>query len=85
MALKGNLRDFSITQLFNLIHLARKTGLLTIQGASETAQIYFREGKLSYAQIGQTPNDLATVLYRKSQTECQPGAHLARARQRNDR
>lgn len=64
MALKGNLRDFSITQLFNLIHLARKTGLLTIQGASETAQIYFREGKLSYAQIGQTPNDLATVLYR---------------------
>ena len=30
MALKGNLRDFSTTQLFNLINLARKTGTLTI-------------------------------------------------------
>ena len=32
MALKGNLHDFSITQLLNLIHLARKTGTLAIDG-----------------------------------------------------
>jgi hypothetical protein len=31
MALKGNLRDFSTTQLLNLINLARKTGALTIE------------------------------------------------------
>ena len=30
MALKGNLRDFTITQLLNLINLARKTGALVI-------------------------------------------------------
>ena len=30
MALKGNLRNFSTTQLLNLINLARKTGTLTI-------------------------------------------------------
>ncbi len=30
MPLKGNLRDFSTTQLLNLINLARKTGTLTI-------------------------------------------------------
>ncbi len=30
MALKGNLRDFSTTQLLNLINLAKKTGILTI-------------------------------------------------------
>jgi len=35
MALKGNLRDFSATQLLNLINLARKTGTLTIEGSSD--------------------------------------------------
>ena len=30
MALKGNLRDFSTTQLLNLVNLARKTGKLTV-------------------------------------------------------
>jgi hypothetical protein len=61
MALKGNLRDFSTTQLLNLISLARKTGTLTIEG-KETAQISFREGKLIYAVMGNSPNGLARVL-----------------------
>jgi hypothetical protein len=52
MALKGNLRDFSTTQLLNLINLARKTGTLTIEG-NDTAQVAFREGKLIDASIGQ--------------------------------
>ena len=46
MALKGNLRDFSTTQLLNLINLARKTGTLSIQTESESAQMSFREVKL---------------------------------------
>jgi hypothetical protein len=49
MALKGNLRDFGLTQLLNLVNLARKTGTLTIEGPSETAWVSFREGKLVYA------------------------------------
>lgn len=52
MALKGNLRDFSTTQLLNLINLARKTGTLTIQDESAVASMSFREGKLIYAQEG---------------------------------
>ena len=52
MALKGNLRDFSTTQLLNLINLARKTGTLTIEG-SDVAHVAFREGKLIDAHIGQ--------------------------------
>jgi hypothetical protein len=52
MALKGNLRDFSTTQLLNLINLARKTGTLTIQHNSESAHMSFREGKLIYAHMG---------------------------------
>jgi len=62
MALKGNLRDFSTTQLLNLINLARKTGTLTIQG-DELARMSFREGKLIYAHVGtETGNQLAHVL-----------------------
>lgn len=63
MALKGNLRDFSTTQLLNLINLARKTGTLTIEGPEE-AHMSFREGKLIYARIGADGSDLAHVLHR---------------------
>ena len=37
MALRGNLRDFTITQLLNLINLAQKTGTLVVDGPSEQA------------------------------------------------
>ena len=50
MALKGNLHDFSLTQLLNLIHLARKTGTLAIDGKHSAARAAFREGKLVFAQ-----------------------------------
>lgn len=63
MALKGNLRDFTTTQLLNLINLARKTGTLTIQH-TDTARVSFREGKLIYAEMGQQDGSLAKVLYR---------------------
>jgi hypothetical protein len=56
MALKGNLRDFNITQLFNLVNLARKTGALTIEGRDRTAEVCFKEGRLVYASLnGQEP------------------------------
>lgn len=61
MALKGNLRDFSTTQLLNLINLARKTGTLTVEG-SQIAQISFRDGKLIHASMGHSSNSLAFVL-----------------------
>ena len=64
MALKGNLRDFSTTQLLNLINLARKTGTLTIQHNGDSAQLSFREGKLIYAFMGEdTQNHLAQILH----------------------
>jgi len=61
MALKGNLRDFSTTQLLNLISLARKTGTLTIEG-SEMARVSFRDGKLIHATMGSNSSSLAVVL-----------------------
>jgi len=63
MALKGNLRDFSTTQLLNLINLARKTGTLSIQTEADSAQMSFREGKLIYAYMGnENGNHLAKIL-----------------------
>ncbi len=64
MALRGNLRDFTITQLLNLINLAHKTGTLVVDGPSEQAYISFREGKLAYARVGQEDGTLATVLHK---------------------
>lgn len=62
MALKGNLRDFSTTQLLNLVHLARKTGLLMIEKQNGAARLYFREGKLIHANIGNVNGHLADML-----------------------
>ena len=64
MALKGNLRDFSITQLLNLVNVARKTGTLIIEHSAEQVFISFRDGKLSYARDGTDNASLTMVLYR---------------------
>ena len=66
MALKGNLRDFTITQLLNLINLARKTGTLIIEGPTDVARVAFRDGKLSFAQYGQEDTSLASILHRNN-------------------
>jgi hypothetical protein len=63
MALKGNLRDFSTTQLLNLINLARKTGTLAIDARDSNARLSFKEGKLVYATMGQDVQ-LAAILHR---------------------
>ena len=62
MALQGNLKDFSITQLLNLINLAKKTGILLIEGPGDKAWVAFRDGKLAYASIGAESVDLASIL-----------------------
>ena len=75
MALKGNLRDFSTTQLLNLISLARKTGTLTIEG-DDVAQMSFREGKLIYATIGSNSNNLAFILQKSGKLSAEQGKFI---------
>jgi len=62
MALKGNLRDFSITQLLNLINLARKSGMLSIEAEGTAARLFFREGKLIHAALAGQDNQLTVIL-----------------------
>ncbi len=86
MALKGNLRDFSTTQLFNLISLARKTGTLTIDMRETQARLCFQEGKLIYATIDGRDDHLATVLQRAGRiTEEQAYAIQTRADIKSDK
>lgn len=52
MALKGRLQDFGMTQLLNLVNLARKTGTLYLRHPQEgEAYLCFREGKLIYTAM----------------------------------
>ncbi|MBN1219555.1 MAG: DUF4388 domain-containing protein [Anaerolineae bacterium] len=63
MALKGNLRDFSTTQLLNLVNLARKTGKLTVNGQNEKkATLHFREGRLIHACTNVDEGHLTAML-----------------------
>ncbi len=74
MALKGNLRDFSTTQLLNLINLARKTGTLTINADPAQSRLCFKEGKLIYATQDERGGHLATMLQQAGKlTEEQAG------------
>ncbi|MBI4789774.1 MAG: DUF4388 domain-containing protein [Chloroflexi bacterium] len=64
MALKGNLRDVSLTQLLNLIHLAHKTGALTVStdNGAGAARLYFKEGRLIHASLDAQEARLTDVL-----------------------
>lgn len=64
MALKGNLRDFSINQLLNLINLAQKTGTLIVEGPNDSVWVSFRDGKLAYSKMGAEDDALVAVLHR---------------------
>ena len=44
MALEGTLRDFSLADIFQLIGLQRKTGVLTLRGKDETVTVTILDG-----------------------------------------
>ncbi len=50
MALRGNLKDFSLPDVFQLVQLSGKTGVLRIQGTEAEGSIWFRDGDVFFAQ-----------------------------------
>lgn len=50
MALRGNLKDFSLPDVFQLVQLSGKTGVLRIQGTEAQGSIWFRDGDVFFAQ-----------------------------------
>jgi len=64
MAIKGNLQNFSLTQLLNLITLAQKSGTLVVETSNEAVEVFFTDGKLAYADTAQDDNSLAGILHK---------------------
>src|SRR5512141_1398582 len=66
MALEGTLRDFSLADIFQLIGLQRKTGVLTRRGKDDTVTVTFLDGKVVGADSlnRRLENRLGTVLLR---------------------
>jgi hypothetical protein len=66
MALEGTLRDFSLADIFQLIGLQRKTGVLTLRGKDDTVTVTFLDGKVVGGDSlnRRLENRLGTVLIR---------------------
>lgn len=62
MSLKGNLQNLPTTQLFNIINLARKTGVLAVRGR-RSARLYFQAGRLIHAWMENNGDSLAHILW----------------------
>jgi len=86
MALKGNLQDFSTTQLLNLVHLAHKTGALEVQQTSDQAQLFFQEGKLVSADMTGYDGLLTSMLVKGQKLSPERARAIqARAGERDDK
>src|SRR4029079_13473295 len=66
MALEGTLKDFSLADIFQLIGLQRKTGVLTLRGKDDTVTVTFLDGKVVGADSlnRRLENRLGAVLMR---------------------
>jgi Domain of unknown function (DUF4388)/Type II secretion system (T2SS), protein G len=50
MALEGRIKDFGLADIFQLIHLQKKTGVLTVKNEQQKATILFEEGMIVGAE-----------------------------------
>jgi hypothetical protein len=64
MALEGTLRDFSLADIFQLIGLQRKTGVLSLKGPEDTVSVLFAEGRIvgAESEIRRLEDRLGNVL-----------------------
>jgi hypothetical protein len=66
MALQGNLRDFSATEILQLVGTQKKTGCLTMEWNTEKALVYVLEGRIiSTRPPGMTKDDPLLAFLRK--------------------
>ena len=62
MALRGNLRDFSLPDVFQLVTLSGKSGVLRIKRADAEGSVWFRDGEVFFAQSDWRTDPLGTRL-----------------------
>ncbi len=76
MALEGNLEDFELTDVFQLIQLGQKNGSLRIKGSDDVGIVYFKDGTVVHAKtnILQGKSAIAHILsWRKGRFVFTPG------------
>jgi hypothetical protein len=62
MELTGNLSDFALTDILQILALSRKTGVLSLEGTDSQGKILIEEGRITFASItpGETLADRLT-------------------------
>lgn len=76
MALEGNLEDFELTDVFQLIQLGAKDGSLRIQTANDVGVVYFKNGMVVHSKTNNLFGEQAidTILqWRKGKFVFRPG------------
>ena len=81
MALKGTLRDFSLADIFQLIGIQRKTGVLTLKSEKEVVTVSFADGNVVAADSlhRRLEDRLGTVLVKSgriSETQLQEALRI---------
>jgi len=76
MALEGNLEDFELTDVFQLIQLGAKDGSLRIQSPDDVGVVYFKNGIVVHAKTNSLLGEIAidTILrWRRGKFIFRPG------------
>lgn len=80
MSLAGELQDFEITDVFQLIQMGQKDGVLKIQTADDIGIVYFKDGKVAHVQTNTIRGESAidTILsWKKGHFTFNPGEQMA--------
>ena len=66
MAIEGPLRELGIHDVFQLLDLSKKTGLLRVTSElrQNSGSLFFEDGRVVYAEIHSNPHPLGTMLLR---------------------
>ncbi|HEY7545245.1 MAG TPA: DUF4388 domain-containing protein, partial [Blastocatellia bacterium] len=64
MELTGNLSDFALTDILQILALSRKTGVLSLEGVDFQGKIFIEDGRVTFASLS-TGETLADRLVRE--------------------
>lgn len=62
VALEGNLKDFSLNDMFRLLETGSKSGVLHVEGADVEGVVCFKDGRIYHASSGATREPIAKRL-----------------------
>jgi len=65
MSFEGDIKDFSLAEVIQLIGQGRKTGTLSVEGERETIWVYFKDGRAVFATPSNLREQLGTILLRE--------------------